>query len=138
MAEQNCYPLPYGCDECYTLTLPYNVTLTVGEGLVPSSTVSVVLTAMNGNQYESNVVVNTDGTITLDTTEYPAGMFNQYAGQFDIMIFASGECYRLTEASDQRLLEDGDQRILEQDCAEKIPVTINGVPYNCMKLNIEC
>lgn len=115
MAEQNCYPLPYGCDECYSLSLPYNITLTVGAGLTPASTVNVVLTAMNGNQWESDVVVNGDGSVTIDTTGYPEGMFNQYAGQFDITIYNSTGYYN-----------------------EVIPVTIDGKEYSCMKLIVEC
>lgn len=137
--SQVCDPYPYGCSECYSLTLPYDVTLTVDAGLTPASTVYVLLTASNGNQYMVQTVVNGDGTITVDTGDYPKGMFNQWAGQYDVSVVTPDECYRETEGGAERTLEDGGRRLMEQPCGyEGVEMTIDGKKYYCIKLKITC
>ena len=88
-----CNPKPLSCDYCYTLQLPYEPVIYVVAGLTPATNVYLFVTDKFGNQYTDLVTIQIDGSIPIDTANYPAGMFNPFSSWFDIYVSSDSGGY---------------------------------------------
>ncbi len=109
---QVCTPIKLGCDYCFTLQLQFSSIMYVGVSLTPASTPYLWITDKFGNQYCEQITITVDGYITIDSSHYPAGMF-QGNSWFDV--FVTSDALGTTV----------------------IPMTFVN-PYNCLKLQVLC
>ncbi len=109
-----CVPIALNCDYCYTLELAYETILNVAAGLTPAASLYVWVTNKFGNQYVDAITVNGDGSFNIDTSNYPAGMFNPLAGWFDVFVTS------------------------DVDGNTVVPMSFGPDEYNCLKLATFC
>ncbi len=83
---QICTPLTLDCSICKELTKAYNTSINIAAGLTPAANLYLWVTDKFGNQYRIIVTVAGDGSFNISTSLFPAGMFNQFAGSFDLFL----------------------------------------------------
>jgi hypothetical protein len=80
------------CAETYTLDL----------GLDPETTYLVSIDTIDDNTFEQEIETDESGVLTIDTEDYPAGLFNQYSGTMLIHIYENTEaCEPLDVCTDK-------------------------------------
>lgn len=99
------------CDECYEVSRS-DSSLNFIYGLTPSTQYYLWVIDKFRNVYKNLFTSGVDGSFDIDLTDYPDGMFNPYAGDFEVFI-----------SSDVA----GDT---------VIPLTVYATPYNCLILTI--
>lgn len=110
---QICNPLALDCSICKELTKAYNTSINIAAGLTPAANLYLWITDKFGNQYRVIVTIANDGSFNILTSLFPAGMFNQYAGKFDLFLTS------------------------DINGTTVVPMNFT-TPFNCLKLKITC
>lgn len=109
-----CSPNPVNtCDECAELELAQD-DLVIQAGLAFPATYYLNVVDKFGHHYQVQVSTAADGSFTVDTASFPAGLFNEYAGSLEL--------YLSTDA----------------DGINLVTMTISGVEYTCVDLQVLC
>lgn len=104
---------PANCDECYEVSRADN-DLIFNYDLDPSTQYYLWIIDKFNNSYRKLITTGIDGSFTIDPSDavYPSGMFNQYAGDFEVFITS------------------------DLEGTTKISFTIYATEYNCLILTI--
>lgn len=99
------------CDECYEVSRADN-DLNFIYGLTPSTQYYLWVIDKFRNVYRNLFTSGVDGSFDITLSNYPNGMFNKYAGVFELFIST------------------------DMDGADVVPLTIYATEYNCILLSI--
>jgi len=102
------------CPSCYEITLSDCLDkIILDAGLTPATEYFTRITDKFGNKYNEAITSEADGTLQMDLTMYPTGMFTAHAGVFNLEIFEAAE-----------------------NC-EPLTVTLCDAEYNCIQMSFE-
>lgn len=83
--------LIFDCKQTYYVDAPKCVDqMTVDLG-VPAGEYTIILQTPYGRQYRGMITV-ADGSFTIDSTNYPAELFNPWIGVFIVQLFEGNTC----------------------------------------------
>lgn len=99
------------CDECYEVSRA-DSSLNFIYGLTPSTQYYLWVIDKFRNVYRNLFTSGVDGSFDIDLADYPSGMFNQYAGDFEVFIST------------------------DVDGSNIVAMTVYATPYNCLILSI--
>jgi len=77
------------CEECYELEFEVCDTLIIAGGLTPLTTYYIIITDKFANTYKQTVITDADGDFILNYATLPSGLFNQHAGDFEVIVYTS-------------------------------------------------
>lgn len=76
---------------CFKQTIPDCVTsITIDAGLTADTEYFILITGTHGNRYSAEYTTSGDGSLTIQVNDFAQGLFNRFAGWFEMQIYASG------------------------------------------------
>ena len=109
---QICNPIELDCSVCFESKIICGETINIAAGLTPAANLFVWVTDKFNNQYRIPVTIHGDGSFDISASLLPDGMFNIFAGSFDIFISS------------------------DIDGVVVVPMVFDSKNYNCLKLKI--
>lgn len=112
--NKSCDCIPEGCDVCYPLAVPYCPALiTIPAGLKPGNQYYLWISDLFENLYYDLVTVDANGAVTINTANFPKGIFNANQGKLTMF-----------------LTEDIQGMIV-------VPMTIDKAEWNCVIITVD-
>ena len=102
------------CQQCYALSFQIAESYLIPAGLNPNTNYYLWLYKPNSNPYSYQVATDLNGSLTIQSSEFPQGFFNQYGGDYQLNVS--------TDAQGQDLVR----------------VYFSVIPYDCVLLIFEC
>lgn len=96
------------CDECYELSVSDCLPITINTNLTPSTSYWLICLDKFANRYDVAFTSDASGDFIIDVDDFPANLFNEYAGKFEFVVS------------------------LSQTNVSPVAMTINSTTYNCI------
>ena len=139
------------CPTCYEVILNECADfILIAGGFKTGETYIIIITDKFGNEYRLTYVSDDDGSLTIDVTDLPDGLFTAYSGVFTVKIYESDGCtpatitfceevYTCLKLTFKTVLLESDDDIFEYiKCCEEEPVSgiTLSVTQECVKTEI--